>query len=94
MEASLCSRRDVGRFLDLGYRFTSYQGFDLTIGTCDDGTRRIVRGEDLFSSFYDRECAATETRAQNTDEGGRPKDLPACELTDYEAGWCDIPEII
>ena len=94
MEPSLCSRRDVARFLGLGYRFTSHHGFDLTIGTCDDGTRRIVRGEDPLISFYDRERAATETRAQDTDEGGRPKDLPARELTDYEAGWCDAPEVI
>lgn len=83
---SVRNRRDAAYWINQGHRVTDHHGFDLTIETRSDGTRRIVRGEDPLGSFYDRNRLGTLSRAAQTDESGRPLGLPERQLTDYEAG--------
>lgn len=79
-------RRDAVYYINQGYRVTDDHGVDLTIETRQDGTHRIVRGEDPLGSYNERQRTQTIMRARRTDESGRPLGLPARELTDYEAG--------
>ena len=74
----------------MGHRVTDDHGFDLTIETRADGSRRIVRGEDPLGSFYERNRQRTLGRAAQTDESGRPLGLGERVLTDYEAGKCAV----
>ena len=82
------SRRHAAYYINQGYRVTDHHGFDLTVETRSDGTRRVVRGEDPLGSFNERNRQRTLARAALTDESGRPLGLPGRELTDYEAGKC------
>lgn len=80
------SRQNAAYYINSGYRVTDHHGFDLTIQTRSDGTRRVVRGEDPLGSYNERNRQRTLARAALTDASGRPLALPERELTDYEAG--------
>ena len=86
VEPSTRSRENAAYWINQGNRVTDRHGYDLTIETSNDGSRKIVRGEDPLGSFYDRNRLRTLARAATTDEGGRPLWLGERELTDYEAG--------
>jgi hypothetical protein len=85
-EHSRRNRRDAARYIDDGLRVTDDYGFNLNIETRADGSRRVVRGWNPISEYNERERLRTITRAEGTDQAGRPSGLPERELTDYEAG--------
>ena len=79
-------RQHAARFISQGLRVTDDYGYNLTIETRGDGTRRIVRGEDPLGAYNERQRLRTLNQAAQRDESGRPAGLAARELTDYEAG--------
>ena len=85
-DPSTRTRRDAARFINQGLRVTDDYGFNLTIETRKDGSQRVVRGPDPLGQYNERQRLQTITRGEQLDPGGRPRDLPARALTDYEAG--------
>lgn len=78
--------REAEYWLVQGKRVTDRYDRDLTIRVEENGRRAVVQGEDAYASFLDNQRKRTLERAEGRDPSGRPMNLPARELTDYEAG--------
>ncbi|KAK5718611.1 hypothetical protein LTR15_008344 [Elasticomyces elasticus] len=79
------SKRLAGKYLADGYRVVDQHSFDLTVEHRNDGSRHLVRGEDAYATFMDKNRRSTILVAT-----GRATNAPPRELTDYEKGAVHI----
>ncbi|KAK0938377.1 hypothetical protein LTR29_010017 [Friedmanniomyces endolithicus] len=85
LEPSRRSKRLAAYYLAQGFRVTDQHSFDLTVETRNDGSRQLVRGEDVYITYMDRNRRQTILGAAN-----QPASLPQRRLTDYEIGALHI----
>ncbi|KAK5676115.1 hypothetical protein LTS10_011405 [Elasticomyces elasticus] len=85
LEPSRRSKRLAGRYLADGYRVIDQHSFDLTVEHRSDGSRHLVRGEDAYATYMDKNRRNTILGAT-----GRATNAPPRELTDYEKGVVHI----
>ncbi|TKA66037.1 hypothetical protein B0A55_09860 [Friedmanniomyces simplex] len=85
LQPSRRSRRLAGYYLAQGYRVTDQHSFDLTVEHRTDGSRHLVRGEDAYATYMDKNRRETILGAS-----GRPANLAPRRLTDYERGAVHI----
>ncbi|KAK1058352.1 hypothetical protein LTR74_013470 [Friedmanniomyces endolithicus] len=85
LQPSRRSKRLAAYYLAQGFRVTDQHSFDLTVETRNDGSRHLVRGEDVYVTYMDRNRRQTILRAVN-----QPGNLPQRRLTDYERGAIHI----
>ncbi|KAK0286948.1 hypothetical protein LTR35_004417 [Friedmanniomyces endolithicus] len=79
------SKRLAAYYLAQGFRVTDQHSFDLTVETRNDGSRHLVRGEDVYITYMDRNRRQTILGGAN-----RPANLPQRRLTYYEIGAIHI----
>ncbi|KAK5734447.1 hypothetical protein LTR17_008948 [Elasticomyces elasticus] len=75
------SKRLAGKYLADGYRVVDQHSFDLTVEHRSDGSRHLVRGEDAYATYMDKNRRSTILGAAS-----RAANAPPRELTDYEKG--------
>ncbi|KAK0778566.1 hypothetical protein LTR75_015619 [Friedmanniomyces endolithicus] len=85
LQPSRRSKRLAAYYLAQGFRVTDQHSFDLTVETRNDGSRHLVRGEDVYITYMDRNRRQTILGAAS-----RPINLPERQLTDYERGALHI----
>ncbi|TKA71569.1 hypothetical protein B0A55_07675 [Friedmanniomyces simplex] len=79
LEPSRRSKRMAGYYLAQGFRVTDQHSFDLMVEHHTDGSRHLVRGEDVYVTHLDKNRRKTILGSSS-----RPANPPPRELTDYE----------
>ncbi|KAK0898521.1 hypothetical protein LTR91_017040 [Friedmanniomyces endolithicus] len=85
LEPSRRSKRLAAYYLAQGYRVTDQHSFDLMVETRNDGSRHLIRGEDVYITYMDRNRRQTILGATS-----RPANLPERPRADYERGAIHI----